>query len=248
MRTDAGSNGRFLTSPSVRPARALHRRPGRPTTRRRTLPPTATAPTPGGGAPPLHALDGGPDPYPHLPVRPDDVVYLVDAADRLTGFGGGWDSSALRSGPRLPDHGVLGRPLWDFVSDPGTVEVYRAVLARVRAGRVVTFPLRCDAPSARRVVSVRVSPAGGGRVGFRVRAVREEPRPAVPLLDPAVPRSDARVRMCGWCKRVEVGGWWAEAEDALAVLGLAEQAVVPAVAHGMCADCERRMAALLGGG
>ena len=59
--------------------------------------------------------------------------------------------------------------------------------------------------------------------------------------------SGERLRACGWCNRVDVDGAWTEVEDATARLGLFERPEVPAVAHGVCGECERRMAALLGG-
>ena len=110
----------------------------------------------------------------------------------------------------------------------------------------MTFPLRCDSPSVRRLLSVQVSPAVSGLVGFRVRTVSEEARPAVPLLGPGTPRARELLRVCGWCNRVDVAGAWAEVEDAVARLGLFERPAVPAVTHGMCGDCEARMTALLG--
>jgi hypothetical protein len=74
-------------------------------------------------------------------------------------------------------------------------------------------------------------------VDFQTTIVRDEPRAEVGLMDPATPRSDAVLTICGWCMRVPVSGKWLEIEEAVAALGLLEAPVMPGLSHGMCPVC-----------
>ncbi len=76
-----------------------------------------------------------------------DVLYRINPADEPTWVGGGWDDFAHRNtAPELAGRQVLGR-WWEFVSDTQTRALDRAVIARVRAGTPVEFPLRCAPPA-----------------------------------------------------------------------------------------------------
>jgi hypothetical protein len=166
------------------------------------------------------------------------VLYAVNSRDELTWVGGQWERFALENGGAalLPEH-VLGRPLWDFVSDATTRQLYREALARVRAGRAIRLPLRCDAPGLRRWLELTISPDEGGRVLFESRTLREEAREPVAVLGASGPRLEELLRCCSWCKRVEAGGEWLEVEEAVARLNLFEHAALPMLTHGMCEPC-----------
>lgn len=164
----------------------------------------------------------------------DEIVFVDEAWDRFARANGGEHLTA--------DH-VLKRRLWDFVSDAPTQQLYGAVFSRVRAGRAVRFEFRCDAPDRRRLLEMRVSPAPDGTVELRTRSLSEEARPAQILLDPLGERSDAMLRSCGWCKRIDAGGSWVEVEEAVARLRLFERPVLPQVTHGICDECLARVTA-----
>jgi hypothetical protein len=133
------------------------------------------------------------------------VVYRVNARDELTFLNAEWGRfAAANGGDALTPERVLGRPLWGFVADLATGQLYRDLLARVRAGRPARFPFRCDSPGVRRRMEMEVLPAGGGAVEFHAHTLAEAPRPPQPLLDPAVPRTDELLRSCGWCRRIDV--------------------------------------------
>ena len=70
-------------------------------------------------------------------------------------------------------------------------------------------------------------------------------RPPVALLDQTVARSDTIVRMCGWCKRIEVDGVWLDVEDALSRNRMLGAWPVPAVSHGACDACADVLEALI---
>lgn len=176
-----------------------------------------------------------------------NVVYRVDAQDRLVFVNDEWDRfAAANAGQACLSAKVLGRPLWDFVSDRTTRLLYGNLLAKVRAGGSVRFPFRCDSPDCRRFLEMAAVPAGRGAVEFTVRTAALEPRPALALLDPAIPRDEELLRVCGWCKKVEIDGLWYETEVAVAKLGLFGAHALPLVTHGMCLECEAAMSKTLG--
>ncbi len=183
-----------------------------------------------------------------MPARPpppsEPVIYHVDAHDRLVEMNEAWSAFASENeGAHLLPPGIHGRSLWDFVSGPTTQEIYRELLARVRAsGRPFRFRLRCDSPDLRRLLSMTLSAPRAPKVRFEVRTVEIQPRPAVPLLDPQVPRASRCLASCSWCKRISVPGeGWLEVEKAVWALGLFEQSVLPALSHGACPQCHRTM-------
>lgn len=177
-----------------------------------------------------------------------EIRYTLNDRDQIVAVNDGWDAFATANGAaHLAAGQVLGRSLWDFVTDGTTRLLYRDVLARVRRDRAVRFTFRCDAPDCRRHLEMEVSGAPEGGTTFRVRTLAEEPRPRQPLLDPTRPRSGALLRACGWCKRFDLGGRWAEVEEAVEALDLFHHAELPPVTHGICDHCFARMTAAIEG-
>lgn len=168
--------------------------------------------------------------------------YAVDATDRLVALDEQWDAFAQANGaPRLERSQVLGRSLWDFISDPHTVALYKMLLARVRENdTAIILPLRCDSPDRRRYMRLVIAPLHRGSARFDAILEREEARPRVALLDPAARRSGDVLVICSWCKRVRTApDEWLEVEDAVVRMNLFEAAAVPQLSHGICPECER---------
>jgi len=168
----------------------------------------------------------------------NDVVYCINERDEIVSVNSAYDEFALHNdGIRIASEAVLGRPLWDFIVDSTTMEIYRAAVRRVRAGSPAQFTLRCDSPTRRRLLRLTMTREGDAAVQFRVRTVATEERASVRLLAPDAPRSPDLLPICGWCKKVLVGDHWAEVEDAVGELHLFEQPVLPALTHGICSSC-----------
>lgn len=140
----------------------------------------------------------------------------------------------------------LGRSLWDYVAGHEMVKLQRLLVRRVRdeVGDV-ELPFRCDGPEVRREMNIRIVARPGGRVVlFSARTRSEEVRDLPQrLLDPATPRSDWLLEMCGWCDRFEVDGEWVEVEEAARRLGLFDRPELPALSHGICPDCNAMLLA-----
>ena len=175
------------------------------------------------------------------------IAYEIDAADRIVRVSPGWSAVAEAGGaPGLRDALVVGRPLWDFVADPTTRQLYAAMLARARAGaRPLGFSFRCDTPTERRLMQMQLTGLPAGGVAFEVRVIAVQSRPAAVLLDAGTPRKGL-VRMCSWCKRLPVPtGEWLEVEDAMKVLDLLDTTPLPAITHGICPQCNEGVLAAL---
>ena len=167
------------------------------------------------------------------------VAYEIDAADRLTRVNSAWSAVAVAAGAaHLVESRVIGRSLWDFIGDATTRQLYAAILDRARSGALIAFDFRCDTPTRRRRLHMRITGRPAGGVAFDVRVADAQDRPSVALLDPALERGPGTIRMCGWCKRVPLpSGGWVEIEDAMPVLAVLDQVPPPAISHGMCPAC-----------
>lgn len=167
-----------------------------------------------------------------------DVIYSINERDEIVSVNSAYDEFALDNhGIRVASTAVLGRPLWDFVVDPTTLQIYREAVRRVRSGGRACFTFRCDSPTRRRLMQMTMVRDGDGVVQFRVRTVATEDRASVLLLASDAPRSPDLLPICGWCKKVSVGDRWMEVEDAVGALHLFERRVVPALTHGICDPC-----------
>jgi hypothetical protein len=136
-------------------------------------------------------------------------TYMLDADLRITAVDEGWCVFALANGtPELvPPKGPIGRSVLDGISDFSTAQLYRELFQHVQTtGRPLAVPFRCDSPTLRRFLELQIERRNEG--GLRVRSVliRTEPRESVRLLEPNRRFGDGLLKMCSWCKTVEVDG------------------------------------------
>lgn len=172
----------------------------------------------------------------------DDIFYRISDQDEIIHVSDTWDRfAAANGGERVRAEEVLNRPLWDFVSDRTTRELYRQVLNRVRDGRALKFSVRCDAPACRRRLEVVVTTVAPGVIEFRTHTLAEESRQPQALLDAGAARSADLLRVCSWCCRIFVEGAWIEMEEAINRLQLLELPLLPTMTHGICDPCYQRM-------
>ncbi len=168
-----------------------------------------------------------------------DLVYRLNSQDQITFINEAWVNFAVANdAPRLIPERVLGRSLWEFISDETTTTLYKEILDQVHAGQQMTFNFRCDSPANRRLMEMTISKLPSGEVQFETRTISEEVRTPKELLDRYAPRIGEVLHICGWCKRVDVGaGIWAEIEDAIEAFSLFERGALPRLTHGMCKEC-----------
>lgn len=171
--------------------------------------------------------------------------YEIDAEDRIRWFDDNWSQFAeANDGPGLAHPDILGKSLWDFISDDITVSLYKKIISRVRDGRTTRFRLRCDGPDCRRLLEMHIDGDADGNVRFETVPINIESRLPVALFSSKTERSPDLLRVCAWCNRVHVSngnGKWVEVEEAVSHLQLFEQQRLPQLTHGICGACFAQM-------
>ena len=165
-----------------------------------------------------------------------NIRYRIDGRDLIAGVSESWAPFALANGAIDLAQPLVGRSIWDFLSGVTTREIYRELFARVRHGRTVTFPYRCDSPALRRFLRMQLSPAARDTIQFESATISTEPRDPIELVA-ARSLAAGLVTVCSWCKRVAVGSEWVEVEVAVQRLGLFGGSVPGELAHGACREC-----------
>jgi hypothetical protein len=173
------------------------------------------------------------------------LSYAIDEHDHLIRVDEGYYRFAKENG--WDEAGSsLGRSLWDYVAGGELRKLQRLLVRRVRdeVGDV-ELPFRCDGPDVRREMNIRIVARPGGRAVLFAARLRSEEARDLPqrLLDPATPRSDEMLAMCGWCDRFEVDGEWVEVEEAARRLELFNRPELPALSHGVCPTCSELLLA-----
>lgn len=173
-----------------------------------------------------------------------DIIYHVDEEDRIVFVSPDWVAFAGGNDGPVATNALMGTKIWRHLSDSTTQQIYHLVMAKVReVGRSITLPFRCDAPDKRRFMELEISLLFQSHLKFRTRLLHEEERTPVVLLASASQLTAGKsqtVLMCSWCKRVSCPEWL-EVEDAVLRLRLFDEAAVPAITHGMCPDCQRKV-------
>ncbi len=166
------------------------------------------------------------------------IIYRIDAQDRIVFVNDGWKQFTELNGCHdFKSEDILFQSLWDSISDETSRQIYQEILEKVRSDNSVVFTFRCDSPSCRRLLEMRID-ARGDEVQFETRVLKTEQRPAQKILDSEISRSDEIVLVCGWCKKIDVGqGNWKEVEIAVVDLGLFKLEKLPQLSHGICPDC-----------
>lgn len=175
---------------------------------------------------------------------PDACAYELDAGFRLMSVDARWSEfAAANDAPELVSPSeYLGRSVLDCIADSTTALLYEQLFQQVRdTGRSVVLPFRCDSPTRRRFLNMNIERGRDGGLRLETTLTRSEVRPPMALLGRRRDSGGAPLRVCGWCKSVDVEGRWCEVEDAVRVLRLFDQDLLPPVTHGMCPSCHERL-------
>jgi hypothetical protein len=167
--------------------------------------------------------------------------YEIDGSDCITFVCPNWLRFATDNAtPELSEAAVIGYPIWQYISDMDCRQLFRDLFSHVRqTGITATYPFRCDSPTVRRSMEMRLSQLANDHLQFRATLVREEPQPYCPLLDSEVKRSDRWITMCAWCKKVKMPeGQWVDILDSLRVLAPFGEPEFPNLTHGICPPCK----------
>jgi len=166
------------------------------------------------------------------------VRYWIDALDRLVEVNDAWNIFAVENGAaELTRDRVLGQPIWRYVSDQTTQELYRSLIAVARESKHIEFVYRCDTPALKRLMQMTIIPEDSRVVCFQSAVASVTVQKQLALWDPRPVRSGGAIRTCSWCKRLEIGGRWTELDTAVDVLGLFTEAPLPPVTQVTCPSC-----------
>lgn len=167
-------------------------------------------------------------------------IWVMDGADKIVHVNDDWLAfAAENSAPQLTASVVLDQHIWRFIQGQETSYLYQQIFRRVRAGvSPVRFPFRCDSPDCRRFMEMKLSLLPGGAIQFISHLVREEWRDPVDLLDASQDRSAEFLKVCSWCKRIDIPGQgWGEIEAAIGPLDLFGHRSMPRMTHTICDSC-----------
>ncbi len=164
----------------------------------------------------------------------ESFAYRIDARDHVASVETAWlDFNGEPTG-RLPK--VL---FWDFISGHEVRHLFKMMFDTARSEhRRVAVPFRCDTPTARRFMELRIKPIEEGGLSIEGKLVHRESRSSVELLADVDRDPNRFLEICSWCKRVDLGGDnWVEVEDAVRELDLMGDMLLPTLTHGICFDC-----------
>jgi hypothetical protein len=167
-------------------------------------------------------------------------IYQINQKDIITYINPEWFEFAHENNYKVIDNdSILGTSLWHHVVDPQTIQIYKTLIQKVRDGNdSIKVFYRCDSPETRRFMEMKITSSDEQEVMFINSILKEENRPAVALLDPAYPRNQQMISMCGWCKKVRTNGSWLETEDAIIELKIFDEPEIPQITHGICPSCK----------
>lgn len=166
-------------------------------------------------------------------------VHRIDGQDRIRFANEHWYAFARENGADGLHAGTVeGRSLWEFIDHAETRMIFEMLVQRVRGGGRITLSFRCDSPRQRRFMGLELAALPEQGVEFRSRILRVEDREWMGLFDAGTKRSGELLRVCSWCKKVDVRTHgWLEVEQAVRALRLFEAPLLPAITHGICESC-----------
>ncbi len=165
--------------------------------------------------------------------------YRVDEKDCIVFVDHWWLAFARENGAQsLANELVLGRSIWDFISDASTRQLYHEVHAHVRSNnQSILIPFRCDSPTLKRFMELKIRPYPNGQLEYESRLMQAVPQHHVSALDHDCERSQAFLTMCSFCKRslLEPSGWL-DLQNISLKLRTFDQAT-PQLRYTVCPEC-----------
>ncbi|MDO9213930.1 MAG: hypothetical protein Q8Q54_02440 [Methylococcales bacterium] len=143
------------------------------------------------------------------------VDFRLDKQDKIVAVGSEWDFFALENdAPELIGSKVIDRPLLEFVSGKVTQQFVQALLQVVRNGKQsIELEYRCDSPTERRFMQMRVSLEESGLVHFVNTFLHTESRKNKILISRATQRGKNTTVRCSMCNLVKPLKDWVEPEQ-----------------------------------
>lgn len=168
------------------------------------------------------------------------LTYWLDKNDIIQKVGAGWDAFALANdGQQSLAEQVLGQRLWTFINGSATRLWVDAVLGHARiTGKLVERRYRCDSPTDKRFMLMRVIPHNDGLLEVQCNLEQELPQQVRVEVEAKTRRIPSLKVRCSICNRIKINAdTWQEADEAVLKGELANTAPVKVI-YGVCADCQ----------
>jgi hypothetical protein len=179
--------------------------------------------------------------------EPNSVSYKINGRDELIFVDENWLPFAQKNaaGDDLAGPKVLGKSLWAFVRDPSLQIIYRSLLTQARtSGQTIRFEFRCDSPSLRRHMRMRLEPGLEGEVHFTSRLASAEP---IELSASAAAAFSGfqSVRRCSVCNLYQSADRrWVEIDELTGETSFLAGDRRPSVIWTVCGECRLRLSEL----
>lgn len=174
----------------------------------------------------------------HIPA----YFYEIDSEDRIIAASSSWDEFARNNqGEHLILANVRGTKIWDHIADAQTADLYRKIFSRARSGKPVSFFLRCDSPTVRRLLSVTVERNDrGDRLAISTLLFRADIREEFDLRAGLDDVLSLQVPACSWCEKVKMPEVeWQEVEGAAAWLNEHQLPRKCQMSYTICPNCRQ---------
>lgn len=168
------------------------------------------------------------------------ITYHIDKERRISFVNDNWHSFAIENGAgELTRNAILDKPIYDFITDESCRHIYEMLIERCEKSKeMLVLSFRCDSPVKRRFMLMEIFPLKNESTGFKSCIIKEQNRDTVEFLDRNTKRSEEFMKICSWCKKVEVDErFWVEVEEAIEHLGLFGVSPLPQLTHGICPTC-----------
>lgn len=169
----------------------------------------------------------------------DVFIYIVDKNNEIISVSKNWNSFASNNeGSSCTLEMVEGKSIFDFIKDKETASLYQVLMDSVRSNeRDITIPINCDAPNLKRLINIDMKYMSDDSIVFISKVIQLEERDPCEILNCKIDRSDKVLRICSFCKKVNINDKWIITELAVKELKLFEDEKMPNLTHGLCTQC-----------
>lgn len=139
--------------------------------------------------------------------------YWLNEKDVITRTNVEWDQFAMKNDGLLAlSHRIVGQPLFSFIQSDSTRMFVDVLINRARiSNQQVIKEYRCDSPTLRRFMEMKIIPLESKHLLIENRVVREEPLERVRKF---VTLETSFLKRCSVCNRVQHKGHWYAPDDA----------------------------------
>lgn len=169
-------------------------------------------------------------------LSPAETAYRLDAQDGIIWVSQTWDGFALANdGNGCLGNGIKGSSLWGHITGDATRMWLKSLISVARnCDKVREVAYRCDSPTERRYMRMRIIPEAGGNVLVEHAIVGRVAR--VHRVHPVYKPSSALLR-CSSCGRVLHEGAWVESDHPEIIAQTSHRGLLPVV-YGICDGCK----------